>query len=67
MHDIFHLLAKSYPEFKHLSDDDLNESDTYAGASFAINCALTLIGNLALDARNRKGIAATMPQRYEPY
>ena len=56
MHDIFHLLAKSYPEFKHLSDDDLNESaDTYAGASFAINCALTLIGNLALDARESEG------------
>ena len=56
MHDIYHLLAKSYPEFKHLSDDDLDDSaDTDAGASFAINCALTLIGNLALDAQESEG------------
>ncbi|EPL6979892.1 hypothetical protein RFJ05_002365 [Klebsiella pneumoniae] len=56
MHDIYHLLAKSYHEFKHLSDDDLAESaDTYAGAGFAINCALTLIGNLALDATESEG------------
>ena len=56
MHDIYHLLAKSYPEFKHLSDEELDESaDTYSGASFAINCALTLIGNLALDAQESEG------------
>lgn len=56
MHDIYHLLAKSYPEFKHLSDEELDESaDTYSGASFAINCALTLIGNLALDATESEG------------
>ncbi|HHP1665399.1 TPA: hypothetical protein ACR6O9_004969 [Klebsiella pneumoniae] len=51
MHDIYHLLAKSYPEFQHLSDEDLVDSaDTYAGGVFAISSALTLIGNLALDA-----------------
>ncbi|HCA6520805.1 hypothetical protein I0F14_17140 [Klebsiella pneumoniae] len=56
MHDIYHLLAKSHLEFKHLSDDDLAESaDTYTGAGFAINCALTLIGNLALDATESEG------------
>lgn len=56
MHDIYHLLVKSHHEFKHLSDDDLAESaDTYAGAGFAINCALTLIGNLALDATESEG------------
>ena len=56
MHDIYHLLAKSYPEFRHLSDAELAESaDTYAGAGFAINSALTLIGNLALDATESEG------------
>ena len=56
MHDIYHLLDKSYPEFKHLSDAELAESaDTYAGAGFAINSALTLIGNLALDAMESEG------------
>ncbi|HDK7059954.1 hypothetical protein MKX24_25355 [Klebsiella quasipneumoniae] len=56
MHDIYHLLTKSHHEFKHLSDDDLAESaDTYAGAGFAINCALTLIGSLALDATESEG------------
>ncbi|HBV6758303.1 TPA: hypothetical protein MD817_004618 [Klebsiella oxytoca] len=56
MHDIYHLLAKSYPEFKHLSDDDLADSaDTYSGASFAIYSALTLIGNLALEATESEG------------
>lgn len=56
MHDIYHLLAKSYPEFRHLSDAELAESaDTYPGAGFAINSALTLIGNLALDATESEG------------
>ncbi len=56
MHDIYHFLAKRYPEFKNLSDEDLDESaDIYSGASFAINCALTLIGNLALDAQESEG------------
>lgn len=51
MHDIYHFLAKSHPEFQHLSDEDLvDSSDTYSGAVFAISSALTLIGNLALDA-----------------
>ncbi|HBX3449140.1 Uncharacterised protein [Klebsiella pneumoniae] len=56
MHDIYHFLAKSHPEFKHLSDEELSESaDTYSGASLAIYSALTLIGNLALDAMESEG------------
>lgn len=56
MHDIYHLLAKSHIEFKNLPDEALDETvDTYAGAGFAINCALTLIGNLALDAQESEG------------
>ncbi|VUC76207.1 Uncharacterised protein [Raoultella terrigena] len=51
MSDIYHLLAKSTPDFKNFTDDVLAESsDLYANGAFAINSALTLIGNLALYA-----------------
>lgn len=53
MRDIYHQLIKQSPEFKDLTDDDLSESiDLYASGAFAITSALTLIGNLALDATN---------------
>lgn len=51
MPDIYHHLVKSSHDFNDLSNEDLvDSSDTYAAAAFAINSALTLIGNLALDA-----------------
>lgn len=53
MRDIYHQIVKSTPDFKHFSDQDLAESsDLYAAGAFAINSALTLIGNLAFDATN---------------
>lgn len=53
MRDIYHQLVKSPPDFKNYTDEALAESsDLYASAAFAINSALTLIGNLALDATN---------------
>lgn len=51
MRDIYHELVKSAPDFKNFTDEDLSESsDLYAAGAFAISSALTLIGNLALDA-----------------
>ena len=53
MRDIYHELVKSPPDFKGFTDEDLaKSSDLYADGAFAINSALTLIGNLALDATN---------------
>lgn len=53
MRDIYHQLVKSSPDFKNHTDEDLIQScDLYASGAFAINSALTLIGNLALDATN---------------
>lgn len=51
MSDIYHQLVKSSPDFKNFTNEDLEESsDLYAAGAFAINSALTLIGNLALGA-----------------
>lgn len=48
MSDIFHQLVKRAPDFEDLSEEELSEaSDLYAAGAFAINSALTLIGNLA--------------------
>ncbi|MEJ3692866.1 hypothetical protein RBT00_07440 [Citrobacter freundii] len=53
MRDIYHLLTKSSPEFKSHTNEQLSEDiDLYAAGAFAINSALTLIGNLARDAVN---------------
>ncbi len=53
MRDIYHELVKSAPDFKNFTDQDLAESrDLYTAGALAINSALTLIGNLALDATN---------------
>ncbi|HCF8657738.1 hypothetical protein [Atlantibacter hermannii] len=53
MRDIYHLLCKSTPDFKNCKDETLAEDcDLYATGAFAINSALTLIGNLAFDATN---------------
>lgn len=58
MRDIYHQLVKSTPDFKNFTDDALAESsDLYAAGAFAINSALTLIGNLALDATNSEDYA----------
>lgn len=58
MRDIYHQLVKSTPDFKNFTDQDLAESiDLYAAGAFAINSALTLIGNLALDATNAEDYA----------
>ncbi len=51
MRDIYHHLVKMNPEFVTHSDDDLIECrESCADAVFAITSALTLIGNLTLDA-----------------
>lgn len=51
MSDIYHQLVKQHPDFEKLSDDDLVVAgDTYGNGSFAITSALTLIGNLTVDA-----------------
>lgn len=53
MRDIYHLLTKDYPDFKNHTIEQLSEeADLYACGAFSINSALTLIGNLALDATN---------------
>jgi len=53
MRDIYHQLVKSTPDFKNFTDEALAESsDLYSAGAFAINSALTLIGNLAFDAIN---------------
>lgn len=58
MREIYHQLVKSTPDFKNFTDDVLAESsDLYAAGAFAINSALTLIGNLALDATNSEDYA----------
>ncbi|MBE0130468.1 hypothetical protein [Citrobacter amalonaticus] len=58
MRDIYHELVKSTPDFKNFTDQDLAESiDLYAAGAFAISSALTLIGNLALDATNAEDYA----------
>lgn len=58
MRDIYHELVKSTHYFKNFTDEDLAESsDVYASGAFAITSALTLIGNLALDATNAEDYA----------
>lgn len=58
MRDIYHELVKGTPDFKNFTDEDLDESsDVYASGAFAITSALTLIGNLALDATNAEDYA----------
>ncbi|CAM7707865.1 Prophage protein [Citrobacter freundii] len=58
MRDIYHELVKGTPDFKNFTDKDLAESsDVYASGAFAITSALTLIGNLALDATNSEDYA----------
>lgn len=58
MRDIYHELVKSTTDFKNFTDEDLAKySDLYAAGAFAINSALTLIGNLALDATNSEDYA----------
>ncbi|HBV7987935.1 RasGAP domain-containing protein [Citrobacter freundii] len=58
MRDIYHELVKATTDFKNFTDDALAESsDLYAAGAFAINSALTLIGNLALDATDAEGYA----------
>lgn len=53
MRDIYHQLVKHSPDFTRFSNDDLAEcSDVLCDGAFAINSALTLIGNLTLDAMN---------------
>lgn len=49
MRDIYHLLTRT--DYKELSNNDLElASDTYDAAAMAINSALSLIGNLVLEA-----------------
>lgn len=56
MRDIYHQIVKHGPDFKNHSDDDLvDSSDVYAAGVFAITSALTLIGNLTLDAVQSEG------------
>lgn len=51
MRDIYHQLVKHEPDFKGFSDDDLIETaDVCAETARAISNALTLIGNLTLEA-----------------
>ncbi|CAH3362301.1 TPA: hypothetical protein ACPYV3_001338 [Citrobacter freundii] len=58
MRDIYHQLVKHPHEFKSLTNEDLAEtSDLYAAGAFAINSALTLIGNLAHDATTAEDYA----------
>lgn len=56
MRDIYYQLVKSSPDFDKYTDDDLVESsDVYGDGFFAITSALTLIGNLTLDATTAEG------------
>ncbi|MDS0962617.1 hypothetical protein [Citrobacter freundii] len=58
MRDIYHELVKATTDFKNFTDEDLaKSSDLYASGAFAITSALTLIGNLALDATNAEDYA----------
>ncbi|EMG9894767.1 hypothetical protein [Citrobacter freundii] len=58
MRDIYHELVKATTDFKNFTDEDLEKSsDVYASGAFAITSALTLIGNLALDATDAEGYA----------
>lgn len=58
MRDIYHEIVKATTDFKNFTDEDLAESsDVYASGAFAITSALTLIGNLALDATNAEDYA----------
>lgn len=58
MRDIYHELVKVTTDFKNFTDEDLaKSSDVYASGAFAITSALTLIGNLALDATNAEDYA----------
>lgn len=58
MRDIYHELVKATTDFKNFTDEDLaKSSDLYASGAFAITSALTLIGNLALDATDAEGYA----------
>ncbi|WHP31735.1 hypothetical protein QMG90_01945 [Trabulsiella odontotermitis] len=56
MSDIYHEIIKHPVDFRVHGDDDLvNAVDTYASAARSIFSALTLIGNLALDAVESEG------------
>lgn len=56
MRDIYHQLVKHAPDFDRLTDDDLIEaSDVYGDSVFAITSALTVIGNLTIDAMSAEG------------
>lgn len=58
MRDIYHQLVRHSPDFECLSDDDLlASSDVYGDGVFAITSALTLIGNLTLDATESESYA----------
>ncbi|EMX8699672.1 hypothetical protein AAH248_004977 [Klebsiella michiganensis] len=51
MRDIYQELVKHAQDFKKHDDDDLADAaDIYAGAARSVCSALTLIGNLTLDA-----------------
>lgn len=51
MRDIYHELVVGAASLKKITTDDLEEySNHCADGAFAITCALTLIGNLAIDA-----------------
>lgn len=51
MRDIYHELVASHAHLKQSATEDLKEySDHCADGAFAITSALTLIGNLAIDA-----------------
>lgn len=68
MRDIYHQLVKSTPDFKNFTDEALAESsDLYAAGAFAINSALTLIGNLALDATNAEEYADVMVTNFPAF
>jgi len=58
MRDIYHQLVRHSPDFECLTDDDLTDSsDVYGDGVFAITSALTLIGNLTLDATESENYA----------
>lgn len=64
MRDIYHQIVKSSPDFERLTDEALSEaSDLYASGAFAITSALTLIGNLSLDATNAEDYADSDARR----
>lgn len=56
MRDIYHELIRHQSDFTHHDDEMLTDSmDIYASAARGITSALTLIGNLTLDAVESEG------------